>query len=147
MNRTAAPLALPRAAHPPRMGVLLAAVLLLAASAGVLATSAPDAARAVARGGAELTQLLRMMALLKLALVAGAAALVRWRLRFPVRPALAGGYLAGMAAMAAAPGLIWSMAHVVAGAVLMHGGLALLAVLFWRDPGSPAMLQGLRRRR
>ena len=48
--------------------------------------------------------------------------------------------------MAAAPGLIWSMAHVVAGAVLLHGGLVLVAVLFWTDGGSPAMLQGLRRR-
>ncbi len=131
-------------AMPPRM--LLAAVLLLAAAAGLIATPGPDAARAVAAAGDELTRLLRMMALLKLALVAGAAIIVQWRLRFPVRPALAGGYLAGMAAMAAAPGLIWSMAHVVAGAVLLHGGMLLVATLLWRDPGSAAMLPARRLR-
>ena len=146
MSQTTQTLALPRIARTLPMRGVLAAVLLLAATAGYLATPAADAARAVAQAGPELTQLLRMMALLKLAFVAGAAAAVQWRLRYPTPPALVAGYLAGMAAMAAAPGLIWSMAHVVAGAVLLHGGLALVAVLFWRDPGSPLMLQGLRRR-
>ena len=146
MSQTTHALALPRIARTLSMRHVLAAVLLLAAAAGYLATPAADAARAVAQAGPELTQLLRMMALLKLAFVAGAAAAVQWRLRYFTPPLLAAGYLASMAAMAAAPGLIWSMAHVVAGAVLLHGGLALVAVLFWRDPGSPLMLQGLRRR-
>ena len=131
----------------PPIRAVLAAALLLAAAAGWFATPEATAQHAIAQAGAELTRLLRMMALVKLALAAGAVWLVDWRLRYPVRPLLAAGYVAGVAAMASAPGLIWSMAHVVAGAALLHGGLALLLVLLWRDPGSPAMLRTLHRRR
>ena len=70
--------------------------------------------------------------------------LADWRLRYPVRPALAAGYLVSLGAMAAGPGLIWSMAHVVLGAVVLHASLLAYAVMFLRDEGSPAML---RRRR
>ena len=133
-----------RAAIPaiPRLPVrvLLLAALLGGGVLGYAVTGAADSTHAIAGAGAELTRLLRAMAVIKLALVAGAVWLVDWRLRFPARPALAAGYVASLAAMAAGPGLIWAMAHVAAGAVLMHGGLAALLVLLWRDPGSPAML-------
>ena len=124
----------------PSLRLALAAALLLGAAAGYLATPAPLAAQAVAEAGAELTRLLRLMTLLKVMMLAGALWLVDWRLRFPIRAPLALGYVGGVAAMAAGPGLIWSMAHVALGAALLHGGFALLLVLFWRDPGSPAML-------
>ncbi len=133
---------LPRAAAPRLPARLLAAAALLGGGvAGVLATPGTLAHAAVAQAGPELTRLLRTMAVLKLALVGGAAAFVWWRLRFPARPVLAASYAAALAMAAAAPGLIWGMAHVVPGAVLMHGGLVLLAVLFWRDEGSPAILR------
>ena len=137
--------ALPSARRPPIRAVL-AAALLLGVAAGWLATPEPVAQHAAAQAGAELTRLLRMMALLKLALAIGAVWLTDWRLRYPARPALAACYVAAVASMACAPGLIWSMAHVIAGAALLHGGLAALLLLLWRDPGSPAMLQALRRR-
>ena len=124
--------------------LVLGVAVLLGAAVGLFAT--PDAAanQAVMHAGAELTRLLRMMALLKLALVAGAVWLVDWRLRFPAGPARGAAYLAGVAVMATGPGLIWSMAHVVLGAALLHGSLLALAVLFLRDEGSPAMLRGRR---
>lgn len=122
--------------------VLIGAVLLVAGAAGFLVTPAPVAQRAVAEAGAELTQLLRMMALVKLLLVAGAVWLVDWRLHFPASKTLTAAYLAGLALAAAGPGLIWGMAHVALGAVLLHAGLILVGVAVWRDPGSPAMLRG-----
>lgn len=119
---------------------LLGLAILAGAAAGFLATTDAAAARAVLDAGAELTRLLRAMALLKVLLLVGAAWFVDWRLRFPVHPALAGGYLAGLAAMTAGPGLIWGMAHVLLGAVLLHSGLAVVLLLVWRDPGSAAMI-------
>ena len=119
---------------------LLALAILAGGAAGYFATTDAASAQAVADAGAELTRLLRAMALLKLLLVVGAAWLVDWRLRFPAHPALAGAYLASLAAMASGPGLVWGMAQVVPGAVLLHGGLAVMLVLFWRDKGSPAMI-------
>ncbi len=122
------------------VNLLIAATLVLAGLVGVWFTSHAATARAVADAGPELTRLLRAMALLKLVIAAAGTAFVTWRLRFPANRALTAAYLASLAAMAAGPGLIWAMAHVVPGAVLLHAGLAALIILFWRDPGSPAML-------
>ena len=119
---------------------LLAAAVVLGTVAGFYATPHTTSAAAIADAGPDLVRLLRGMALLKVALVAGAAWFAGWRLRFPARPPLAALYVASLGIMAAGPGLIWSMAHVVLGAVLLHVSLATLLVLFWRDPGSPAML-------
>ena len=128
------------AARPFPLRVAVAATLIACAAASLFATPADQTAQAIASAGPELTTLLRAMAVLKLALVAGGAWLVDWRLRFPVSPLRGGLYLAGLAMMAAGPGLIWTMAHLVVGAALLHGGLVLLALVLWRDPGSPAML-------
>jgi hypothetical protein len=124
----------------------LVAVVALGAVVGFAVTGEPAVSQAVADAGAELTRLLRAMALIKVVLAAGAVWLIDWRLRFPVQPRLAAGYMAGAAVMAVGPGLIWGMAHVALGALLLHGAGALLLVLFWRDPGSPAMAWAARRR-
>jgi hypothetical protein len=124
---------------------VLAVAVLAGAVAGFAATGGPAASQAVADAGAELTRLLRAMAVIKVVLAAGVVWLVDWRLRFPIHPGLAAGYVAGVAVMAAGPALIWDMAHVALGAILLHGAGAVLLVLFWRDPGSPAMAWAARR--
>lgn len=95
-------------------------VLAVGAASGLVlgltgpANAAPDGSLAV---------LLRFMAALKGAGAIGAAGLLHWRLRMPIAPRALGGYLAALAAMALAPGLIASLHHVVAGALVFHGGL------------------------
>ena len=125
--------------------LLLAAAVVFGAGAGFYATPHSVSAPAIAAAGPELVRLLRAMAVLKLLVVAGAAVFADWRLRFPARPGLVAGYIGSLAVMATGPGLIWSMAHVVLGAVLLHGAFATMLVLFWRDPGSPAMLPARKR--
>ena len=56
------------------------------------------------------------MAALKAWTVVGAVPLLTWRLRMPIGSGGLGAYLAGLALMAAAPALIWSLAHVALGA-------------------------------
>jgi hypothetical protein len=109
-------------------------VIAAAAVAGALATGAETSARAVADSGDDLTRLLRAMALIKALIAAGAAAAVLWRLAAPTAPAWFARYALTGALMAAGPGLIWGMAHVALGAVLLHAGLAATIVLLWRDP-------------
>ncbi len=87
-------------------------------------------------GGAvdpELAMLLRFMAIVKAAMVIAAAVSVAWRLNGPVQPAAALAYVAAITSMAAGAGLIWQLEHVAAGAVMVHGGLAALAVVAWMD--------------
>ena len=86
-------------------------------------------------GGMEwqLTLLLRFMAVVKGAMVLGALGLTQWRLRRPASDALATGYVVALAAMAVAPGLIWSLAEIVPGAACFHAGFILYLVLAWRD--------------
>jgi hypothetical protein len=114
-------------------GVLLL-VVLAAAVAGALATGADATARAVSDSGADLMRLLRAMAAIKALIAAGAVAAVWWRLAMPATPRWFLGYAVAGAAMAAGPGLIWGMAHVAAGALLLHAGLLATVVLLWRDP-------------
>ncbi len=120
-----------------RRGLLLAA---LAAGAGwaIYATGATDTAEAVARAGWELARLLRFMALLKATMAMGALAAVWWRLALPATPGWLLAYLAAGAAMAAGPVLIWGMAHVGLGSLLLHGGLFAALVALWRDPAVAA---------
>lgn len=127
-----------------RYRLALIAAVVLAAALGYGATPDAASAQAVLAAGPELTRLLRLMAVIKLALAAAALGLVGWRLRFPVSPGMAWAYVAGCASMAAGPGLIWTMAHVVPGAVLLHGGLAVVLMLGWVDDGLRA---GVIRRR
>ena len=86
-------------------------------------------------GGMEwqLVLLLRFMALVKGAMVLGALGLTQWRLRRPVSSRLAAGYGLALAAMALAPGLIWSLAAIAPGAAAFHAGLLLFLVIAWRD--------------
>lgn len=81
----------------------------------------------------ELATLLRFMAVVKGAMALGAAALVAWRLGWPVRPAAGVGYVAGVSSMAAGAGLIWQLGHVGTGALLVHGSLLALVGLAWLD--------------
>ena len=76
------------------------------------------------------------MAIVKAALAAGAVALVWWRSAYPASRRAMLAYVAACLLMAAAPGLIWSMAHVILGAVLFHAGLALLLLVCWTDGAS-----------
>jgi hypothetical protein len=86
---------------------------------------------------------MRFMAALKALLAVGAAGAVVWRLGAPARAGRFAAYAVAGAAMAAGPGLIWGMSHVVAGSILLHGGLLATVVLLWRDPGTAAWLEGL----
>ena len=121
-----------------RYRVVLYAAVGAAVAAGLVAAHDPASARAAEAAGAELTRLLRFMALTKAAFAVGALCLADWRLRRPVTPALSVAYAAMCALMVAGPGLIWSVAHVALGAVLFHAGLALLLALAWLNHASPA---------
>ena len=115
--------------------LLLLLLIGAAVAGGVFATGAAEAAQAVADAGADLVRLLRVMAALKVGLAVGATAAVLWRFRAPVTPAWFAAYAIACGAMGAGPALIWSMAHVGMGALLLHGGLAAAVLLLWRDPG------------
>jgi len=119
----------------------------VAAVAGVLATPAGLAAQAVAQAGPELTHLLRAMAGLKALAALGLVGLVFWRLAVAATTARFVGYILACGAMASGPGLIWDMAHLKLGAVLLHAGLLASAVLLWRDPATAARLSAIIARR
>lgn len=122
----------PTAAH---RGVLAVAVVAAVAVAFVAAHDGASV-RAAAGAGPDLTRVLRFMALAKAALAAGALWAADRRLRHPATPVAAAAWIAACALMAAATGLIWSIAHVAAGAAAFHAGLALLLVLGWTDRAS-----------
>ena len=81
----------------------------------------------------ELRTLLRFMAVIKGAMALGAAALAGWRMGWAVRPGVAGAYVLAVSAAAFGSGLIWQLGHVGTGALLVHGGLASLALVAWLD--------------
>jgi hypothetical protein len=118
-------------------------VLVIAASlaAALLLTGREASAAAIARAGADLTFLLRAMALLKVAMAAGMAAGVWWRLGSPVTLAWWAGYALACAGMAAGPSLIWQMAYIGTGALLLHAGLFAALILLWRDPAISEQLR------
>jgi hypothetical protein len=121
-----------------RAGMLL--ILAAGLIVGLLATDAEATHLAIVRDGASLTRLMRFMATVKAVMALAAAASVLWRLGAAISlPRFAAYALAG-AAMAAGPGLIWGMAHVGLGALLLHGGLIATILLVWRDPGASARL-------
>lgn len=130
------------AARLPRLpaSVLVVVIVAAAAAAGFAITPHAATAQAITSAGPELTRLLRAMALLKTAIAAACAWFVLWRFKYPTSRPRAAAYFAALAAMAAGPGLIWGMAHIVPGAILLHAGLAAFLVIAWQDPGSPAML-------
>jgi hypothetical protein len=120
-------------------GGLIAAVG-LAAALGYLATGQAEAHAAIAAAGTELTRLLRGMALIKALIAAVVLTAVFWRLQFPATQLRAGVYIGACAAMAAGPFLVWDMAHIIAGAVLLHAGLMTAVLLGWRDKTVAASL-------
>ncbi len=124
-----------------------AVILLAALTFGYLATSPAATFAAVQHDGADLTRLMRFMAGLKAMLAIGAAAAVAWRLAAPVGLPWFAAYAVTGAAMAAGPGLIWGMAHVGAGALLLHGGLFTTILLLWRDPAVGRLLGAMVERR
>jgi hypothetical protein len=119
---------------------LLALVVAASFAAGLLATGTEASASAIALAGADLTHLLRAMALLKALIAAGVVAAVMWRLGSPVTLAWWASYSAACAGAAAGPGLIWQMAYVGAGALTLHGGLLAALILLWLDPAVGARL-------
>ncbi len=118
-------------------------VVCAAFTTGLLAIGAEAMSRAVSRAGVDLTRLLRGMAVLKAMMAAGATAAVLWRLGAPVKPLRFAAYAVACAAMWAGPGLIWSMARIGTGALLLHGGLLMCVVLLWRDPAVSARLAAM----
>ena len=116
-------------------------------AAGFVVTPAHLAGDAAVQAGPDLTRLLRAMALLK---AMGAAALVAgvlWRLGAAITPAWFAAYAAACGASLAGAALIWDMAHVGTGALLLHGGLIAGAVLLWRDKAAVRQLAALVARR
>ncbi len=128
---------------PLTMRVLLIVVMSVAILGAAFATDAQSAAQAARDAGADLTRLLRAMAALKAIIAAGAIAAVLWRLGSAVTPLWFAAYATASAAMAAGPALIWSMAHVGLGAVLLHGGLLAAILLLWRDKVTGMRLQAV----
>ncbi len=109
----------------------LAGAVLCAVAVAHLAADDAASARAAA-ADPELAWLLRAMALTKAAMAAAAAWLADRLLRRPLGPGLAAGLISATALMAAAPVLMWHVAHVGTGAVLFHAGMVLMLVLGWR---------------
>ena len=120
----------PAAAHLSRAALLYAAV----GAAGLGGFVAGRWAGSGSEGMQwQLVFLLHFMALVKGAMVLGALGLTQWRLRRPASDRLALGYGVALAAMALAPGLIWSLDAIALGAACFHAGLLLFLVLAWRD--------------
>jgi hypothetical protein len=110
---------------------------------GFVVTGADREALAVQQAGADLTRLLRGMALLKVLLAAAVATGVFWRLGHSIGRLWLAAYVVAGVAMAAGPGLIWDMVYVRTGAVLLHGGLVAALILLLRDRGAAARLSSL----
>ncbi len=129
-----------RVAGPLVARTLLLAVILLASAGGMLATDSAATARSIASAGGDWANLLRAMAALKLLFAGAAAVVVLWRLSAPISATRWGGYALAAGAAWAGPGLIWGLAHIALGALLLHGGLIATAILLLRDPATGARL-------
>ena len=114
----------------------LLAIVGLAAIAGFAATGRDQTAAAIAVTGADFARLMRFMTVVKLLFAATATAGLLWRLGSPASWPRFTSYAIAAALMAAGPELIWGMVHLRLGALLLHGGLAALVVLLWRDPAT-----------
>ena len=119
---------------------IVIAGFLAAGIAGFAATGAHEASHAVTAAGPDLVRLLRGMAAIKSLMALAATGGVLWRLASPAGPARLAAYAVACAAMASGPGLIWDMAHVGLGALLLHGGLACAVMLLWLDPATSVLL-------
>ncbi len=119
----------------------LLAVVAGAALAGFTATGAHEATQAAHAAGPELTHLLRAMAGLKMLFAGAAVGAIAWRLQAPAGWVRLAAYGLACSAMAAGPSLIWDMAHLRLGALLLHGGLLASVLLLWRDPATAVCLR------
>jgi hypothetical protein len=126
---------------------LLLAVIALASAGGMCLTDSATTARAIDSAGGDWANLLRAMAVLKLIFAGAATAAVLWRLGAPISATRWGGYAVAAAATWAGPGLIWGLAHILLGTLLLHGGLIATAVLVWRDKATRARLSEIIARR
>ncbi len=143
-HTAAAPLdSVAAALRPMTARVLLLLVIAAGIGAGLLANGSAASAATIGQAGADLTRLMRAMAVLKVMLAAPVAAAILWRLAAPVTwPWLAAYALVG-AGMAAGPGLIWDMVYIRSGALLLHVGLFGGVLLLWRDRQVGVMLGAL----
>jgi hypothetical protein len=146
----ASPATVPRqraAARPAVRRAALAVSVLLAVAVAHLAADGAASAGAVA-ADPELARLLRAMALIKASMAAAAVWLAdRLLLRCSLGPGLAAGLVSTVALMAAAPVLMWHVAHVGTGALLFHAGMVALLVLGWRPTESWLAARGSGRSR
>jgi hypothetical protein len=122
---------------------LLLAVTALAFAGGMLVTDSTTTAQVIAGAGRDWANLLRAMAVLKLLFAGAVTAAIIWRLGAPISATKWSGYAVAVAAIWAGPGLIWGLAHIVLGTLLLHGGLIAAAVLVWRDPATRARLSAI----
>lgn len=126
----------------PSRRALFAVGVVVSVGAAALATSSAGVAGVRADAGSELVMLLRFMAAIKAAMALGAIVLIGWRLGFAAPVTLALAYAVAAMAMAAAPVLIWQLAHVAIGAMLFHSGLIVLLGAAWIDRGDVVTLYG-----
>lgn len=141
------------AAHAPSsqkfiIGPVTSRALLIVVIGAAFATvlDLPDS-RVAAGVDPEFVRLLRFMALVKAAMASAVLAALFWRLAMPISPKRFAVYAILSGAMVAGPPLIWGMAHVGLGAVLLQSGLVAMAVLLWRDPAAAVRLTDLLRAR
>jgi len=119
---------------------MLLAVIALACAGGMLVTDSATTSGLIASAGRDWANLLRAMAVLKLLFAGAATAAVLWRLGAPISVTRWGGYALSAGAAWAGPGLIWGLAHILLGTLLLHGGLIATAVLVWHDPATRVRL-------
>jgi len=125
---------------PAKIRAGLLAVMAVAVVAGFFATGSQASHLAMVNDGAALTRLMRFMAVIKAGMAVAVSAVVLWRLGAAITLPWFIGYASSCAAMAAGPGLIWGMAHIGLGALLLHGGLLISILLVWRDPAVGVLL-------
>ena len=121
-----------RAMHPGVLRTLLIAGCLLAALAG-FAVGHPEILQ---KADPELANLLRGMALIKASLVLIGLGVLFWRLRLPITPRLAIGYLAGAWIVTGATMMVWQLTFIGTAAVFFHLGGFMLLILALHD-GAP----------
>jgi hypothetical protein len=129
------------AGSPMLFRALIILALAAGAAAGLMASRLGVLVRTV--DDADLARLLRAMAAIKALMAAGVVAGVWWRLGGSVTWSWFLAYAAAAGSMAAGVALVWSLAHLGAGALLLHGGLLASIVLLWRDPVLAARLAAL----
>jgi hypothetical protein len=118
-------------------------IVACAAAGGGWLLAGNPAQSSLLAGDAELAMLLRFMAAVKAAIALAVLGVTAWRLGHPASAAVGLLYVAAVALMSAAPGVIWQLAHVGIGAGLFHAGLLLLLGALVADRGEASQLVGV----